>query len=219
MRDIADAGSRYATLGLAPLSGNIPPWLRWVRRLGNRFYTFKGLRNFKEKLRPNRWEPIFLCYPPGQNTLPALFDAASAFAPEGPARFAAEALVRTPDPALKLLTALLVPWMLLLATPLAAPFFPSEAVRWSWVAFDVGLLAFLIRLTRRWTHTLAAVLATIITADAGLTLLQAVLFNVRRASSLAGAVAIGVGLLGPITAAVFLWSAWLNHRRREGAPT
>ena len=70
MRAFADAGSRYATLGLAPLStfdGDVtrgqPLWLRatmhWVRAHGRRFYNFMGLEAFKAGLQPRAWEPVF----------------------------------------------------------------------------------------------------------------------------------------------------------------
>jgi phosphatidylglycerol lysyltransferase len=70
MHAFADAGSRYVTLGLAPLSDNAgaiaqgqPAWLRlglhWARAHGRRFYNFRGLESFKASLQPMEWEPIF----------------------------------------------------------------------------------------------------------------------------------------------------------------
>lgn len=69
MRAFADNGSRYATLGLAPLSemaGRVadgqPAWLRmllmWLRAHGSRFYNFRGLEAFKAAMLPESWEPI-----------------------------------------------------------------------------------------------------------------------------------------------------------------
>ena len=69
MRAFAADGSRYATLGLAPLSvhgrpagRDEPAWLRWtlawVRAHGRRFYNFAGLEAFKASLQPDEWEPI-----------------------------------------------------------------------------------------------------------------------------------------------------------------
>lgn len=69
-RDAAEAGSRYVTLGLSPLSSRSgidrkPSrfWLRfvlgWVRAHGRRFYDFDGLDAFKAKFLPDRWEPIW----------------------------------------------------------------------------------------------------------------------------------------------------------------
>ena len=70
MLAMAESGSDYATLGLAPLSTRAkvepfdnPVWLRvflaWLRKHAQRFYNFDGLDAFKAKLRPECWEPIF----------------------------------------------------------------------------------------------------------------------------------------------------------------
>ncbi|GLC26844.1 DUF2156 domain-containing protein [Roseisolibacter agri] len=70
MRAFADAGSRYATLGLSPLSPRgangtpvQPAWLRaaltHLRAHGKRFYNFRGLEAFKAGLEPHAWEPIY----------------------------------------------------------------------------------------------------------------------------------------------------------------
>ena len=67
---IETTGSRYVTLGLAPLSprgavtnGVNPIWLRmvlgWIRVHGRRFYNFEGLESFKAKFVPDRWDPIY----------------------------------------------------------------------------------------------------------------------------------------------------------------
>ena len=54
------------TLGLAPLAGQMPGPLRAARALGTPLYDFRGLRAFKGKLRPGRWDPILLAYPGAQ---------------------------------------------------------------------------------------------------------------------------------------------------------
>lgn len=70
MRAVAEDGSRYATMGLVPLSQRVPMelednplWLvlllAWVRAHGRRFYNFEGLEAFKQKFRPESWEPIY----------------------------------------------------------------------------------------------------------------------------------------------------------------
>ncbi|HET7602601.1 MAG TPA: DUF2156 domain-containing protein [Gemmatimonadales bacterium] len=71
MRAFASEESRFATLGLAPLSQHVPPaevpreplWLRfvlgWVRLHGRRFYNFAGLDRFKARLRPMQWDPVY----------------------------------------------------------------------------------------------------------------------------------------------------------------
>ncbi|RYG45076.1 DUF2156 domain-containing protein [bacterium] len=63
-------GASMVTMGIVPLSQrSIPPhetlpaWLRWsmrwARAHGRRFYDWEGLDRFKDKFRPDRWEPIY----------------------------------------------------------------------------------------------------------------------------------------------------------------
>jgi phosphatidylglycerol lysyltransferase len=103
MRAFADSGSRYATLGLAPLSeldGDAtraqPLWLRatmqWVRAHGRRFYNFRGLEAFKAGLQPLAWEPIF-AIAQGRRFTPELVRAvAGVFGGGSPERLVARAL-------------------------------------------------------------------------------------------------------------------------------
>jgi phosphatidylglycerol lysyltransferase len=67
------------TLGLAPLAGQVARWLRLARWAGGSLYRFAGLRAFKAKLRPDGWEPVYLCTC-GGSPLVALRDALRAFA-------------------------------------------------------------------------------------------------------------------------------------------
>jgi phosphatidylglycerol lysyltransferase len=102
MRAFAAQGSRYATLGLAPLSRRgadaraQPPWLRlvlgWVRAHGRRFYNFEGLEAFKAGLQPQGWEPIS-AIAPGARFTPAMLRAvAGVFSGGSPEWFAARAI-------------------------------------------------------------------------------------------------------------------------------
>ncbi len=75
----AAQGLGYATLGLAPLAGALPGWLRITRRLGRPLFDFEGLRAFKAKFRPHGWEAARLAAPAGHLEW-ALLDALSAFA-------------------------------------------------------------------------------------------------------------------------------------------
>lgn len=71
-------------LGMAPMSGmserrSAPRWQRFGRLLfenGERFYNFRGLRNFKDKFEPV-WEARYLAAPGGAAPLLALGDVAS----------------------------------------------------------------------------------------------------------------------------------------------
>ncbi|HEY1554634.1 MAG TPA: DUF2156 domain-containing protein [Kofleriaceae bacterium] len=74
------ATAREVTLGLAPLAGGVARWLRFARWAGGPFYDFEGLRQFKAKLRPHEWEPVYLCAPHGASKLAALRDSLRAFA-------------------------------------------------------------------------------------------------------------------------------------------
>ena len=97
MRQLADEGARYVTLGLSPLSPHAtadrtdanPLWLRallgWVRAHGRRFYNFEGLDRFKAKFSPHRWEPVYaISVEPrfSVRTLRAIAEAFSGSSPE-----------------------------------------------------------------------------------------------------------------------------------------
>jgi len=71
------------SLGHVPLVGPVSRPLR----LGRVLYNFDGLRAFKAKLRPHRWEPLYLAYPAGERGLLATVDVLRAFAPRGLLRF------------------------------------------------------------------------------------------------------------------------------------
>jgi len=103
MRAFGDAGSRYATLGLAPLSeyaGEVatgqPAWLRlglhWARAHGRRFYNFRGLEAFKASVQPTAWEPIFAIAQGRRFTVGMLRAIAGVFSSGAPERLIARAL-------------------------------------------------------------------------------------------------------------------------------
>jgi lysylphosphatidylglycerol synthetase-like protein (DUF2156 family) len=81
------------TLGLAPLAGQVARWLRLARWAGGSLYRFAGLRAFKAKLRPDGWEPVYLCTC-GGSPLVALRDALRAFAGGSLIGYAGRALAR-----------------------------------------------------------------------------------------------------------------------------
>ena len=113
-RTAAEAGLKYFTLGLSPLSdaaasgamdpgdaGSDPrgPWwldlvFRWLRLHGGRFYNFRGLEAFKSKFSPERWEPIYaICNRPAF-TPRVLLAIAAVFGGISPFRFTAWALAK-----------------------------------------------------------------------------------------------------------------------------
>ncbi len=103
MRSLAEGGSEYVTLGLAPLSthstvGEVPTalWLRlllrWVRAHGRRFYNFEGLDAFKAKLRPDGWEPLYAITDRGRFSPEVLLAIGGAFTRGRPFATTARAL-------------------------------------------------------------------------------------------------------------------------------
>jgi phosphatidylglycerol lysyltransferase len=207
MRAAVAAQIEYVTLGLVPLAGEVGPWLRAARRAGNALYDFEGLRAFKAKLKPQRWDPIFLAYPPGKNGIVAIFDTLRAFARGGLLRFGVKTLLRGPAVVMRVLAVLLVIWTALLALPVSARWFPSRVWQYGWVGFDVVVAVALFVLSSRWRRQLANVVATIITLDAVATLAQSIAFDVPDRRGPFDLAVIAVAIAAPTVAAVMLWNA------------
>lgn len=79
MHAVAREGSRFVTLGLAPLAGDVSPWLGILRTMSAPLYDFNGVRHFKRKLRPQRWTQIHLAWPRERSRYAALYDSLAAF--------------------------------------------------------------------------------------------------------------------------------------------
>lgn len=206
MQTFAAEGVRYATLGLAPLAGEVGPLLALTRHYTTRLYNFPGVRSFKEKLKPARWEPVYLAHPRGELGLLAMRDVLAAFAPDGLVRFGLETLVHQRTLATFALALLLVPWTLALALVDTATWFPSRALQLAWTAFDVLLIVLLFALVRRWRAGLAAVVGALTMLDALLTMLQVLFWNVWTARGPLAWPLLFVGCAGPLLAATFFWS-------------
>jgi phosphatidylglycerol lysyltransferase len=209
MRDVAADGCSFVTLGLAPLAGN-DRWLRLVRRLGSGLYNFEGLYAFKAKLRPDGWSPIYLAYPRGRHAAVALYEALAAFAQGRLIRFGFRALLRAPSTVLFLLALLLVPWIGLLAAADTARWFPSLSVQRAWIVFDALLAIGLLALAGRWRKWLARGLAFVITLDAIVTAVEAVLFNAPRDLPV-----IAVSLLAPLFVVTILIGGLRRRRKTQ----
>jgi phosphatidylglycerol lysyltransferase len=91
----AAQGSHYVSYGLCPLTGTASPLHALVRRSARGLYDFEGLRHFKEKFRPTRWEPVYLAYPRGDLPARAMLDALAAFCPGGIVRYGARTLAKS----------------------------------------------------------------------------------------------------------------------------
>jgi phosphatidylglycerol lysyltransferase len=210
MTTLAAEGSSYVTLGLAPLSGELPRPLALAREVTRPLYDFHGLRAFKAKLRPERWDPIYLAYE--RAPVRAVLDALRAFARGSLRAFVLRTILRGPTPVVLALGLALLPWTVLLALAPTTPWFVSRAVQWAWVAFDLGLAAGLLALARRWRRWLGLTLAALVTADALLTLAIAVLWNGPRARGPLDVLVLLVACAAPAAGAAILWGA---VRRRE----
>jgi phosphatidylglycerol lysyltransferase len=206
MRALAAEGARYATLGLAPLAGEVHGALRAARAWSRALYDFEGVRAFKAKLHPRSWEPIHLAYPPGASATVAVWDALAAFARGSLARFGVETLLHGPAVVVRALAAMLVPWTALLAAS-PARLFPARWVQGGWIAFDVALAGALFALAARWRAGLARALAAAITVDAIATVAEAAAYNAPRVRGARDVVAIGVACAAPVLASIILWSA------------
>jgi phosphatidylglycerol lysyltransferase len=218
MRSLAGDGVQWATLGLAPLSGEVPSWMARVRSLSRPLFNFAGLAAFKRKLRPQHWEPMYLAYPVGSSSVAALLDGLRAFAGGSLWRFGLRMVLRGPMPLLRALEWLLVPWTMLLAAVPTTSWFPSRAVQWSWVLFDAALVL-LLRLVRRRAWLAGAVLAaSAITVDGGLTIWQAMVWNIPHATHWSDIAVLVVALMGPLVTAPMLWGAVVRLRQLRAAP-
>jgi phosphatidylglycerol lysyltransferase len=207
----AEQGSDWLTLGLAPLAGDVTGLLRLARTGTSLLYDFEGLRRYKEKLRPTSWSPIYVLYPPAQSAASTIIDMLTAFSRGGLLRFGLRTLQRGPTAIIRLLAVLLIPWTLVLATPVAAPWFPTALVRWAWVAFDAVVAVALLRLLQKPSRRMVTALAIATLLDAVLTVGQAAAWNVERVSSVTDVVIIVSACLAPLAATALLWGA--RHAR------
>mgnify|MGYP000885800011 CR=1 FL=1 len=214
MRAAAESGVRFATLGLAPLSGVPTGWLRAVRQVSTGLYDFEGLRAFKAKLRPQHWEPVFVSYPPGQHELWTIYDVLAAFATEGILLFGLRTLLRAPAIVVRLLALPLLPWTVLLAL-LDGRWFPSPLLQHLWVGFDALLALGLLWLSRGWRFGLGTALAALVSVDAVLTAAEVLLFNVGRVRRPLELLPLAIAVLVPTVAAILLWAGWVHREAAE----
>ncbi|HEY2732938.1 MAG TPA: DUF2156 domain-containing protein [Polyangiales bacterium] len=212
MRAGAREGAAFITLGLSPLAGPVRPILRVAARLGSALYDFEGLRAFKAKLRPERWDPVFLSFPARSGSWLAIFDSLDAFARGNLLGFGIETLLRGPALVVRVLAVLLVPWILALIAADAAHWFPATWIKWAWIAFDVVIAAALLRLSRDWIEPLGTLVASAVSLDALLTAIEALLFNWPRVRSIPEGVVTVLAMLAPSLAALVLWGGRLRER-------
>lgn len=215
MRVVAEA--EVVTLGLAPLAGPVPWWLRLARRGARPLYDFTGLRAFKARLHPSAWQPVWLVHPP-RRRLASLGAALAAFARGRLWAFALRSLVRHPSGPPFALAVPLVPWTLLLAALAlvgrADLLAYSQATLFLWVAFDAALAIILYRAARRPSPGRLGLALGLATLDAALSL-------VHLGATGLGATPLTATLrllatLAPALGALALASAW-RRALRQGA--
>jgi phosphatidylglycerol lysyltransferase len=211
-------GSRYLTLGLAPLAGDVSAWLSKIRDTTRPLYDFAGLRAFKEKLRPQHWDPIFVAYPRQQTELFTIFDTLAAFSRVGLFKFGLETLLRVPAIVVRGLATLLVPWTVMLALLSTRHWFPTEGVQIAWIAFDAILFFALWSLANRWRAWLGRTLAATVTLDALLTLAEVLWFNAPRTHGALDVAGMVIAVLAPSAAAALLWRACWHRAGLEVEP-
>lgn len=213
---LAADGAREATLGLAPLSGRVPKVLALVRRVTRGLFDFRGLYEFKAKLKPDRWQRVLVVHP-GQGSVAATWRVLRAFAGGSYLRFGFLTALRGPPPLLRAIALALLPWTLGLSL-VDDRWFPRSWMKPAWVAFDLLLAVALFVLARRisrrhrrrWLHVLLAVTVTL---DAVVTTAQALLWNAARIAGSRDVVVLVAACAAPGLAAVILWSS-LRYRER-----
>lgn len=205
MLDFAASGSKLVTMGMAPLSGEIPRGLRWIRELAKPLYDFGGVYAFKNKLRPDGWEPLYVLTPQGQTRTRALIESIRAFARGSIASFALQTFVRGPPYVLASLVLLLAVWIPFLALVPVDPWFPSAVIKTSWIVFDLLLVVLLLILARGYRSWLGILCASLVTMDATLTFVEGVVHNLPRIHSWGPLALTVVACAGPFLCANALW--------------
>lgn len=225
MRHAAEQGDSYVTLGLAPLAG-IPEGpgphrrmrsvLSWCyRRLGG-LYQFTGVHAFKQRFRPQRWQPQYLVQCPPELGVGAFHAVLGAFAGGGLVSFGLDTLrrlvARVPRrvwaAGLYALAALLIPWTILLWLADGAYWFGDESIQMAWVAFDSALvggvagLGHLVQRGHRHATRLAIFLAGATLTDFVLTAVQTLYLHAYPTG--ATLLFLLLGVVGPFLATVFL---------------
>ncbi len=215
MQEAARAGDPVVTWGLAPLVGDIAWPLRVAGALGRGLYDFRGLRAFKARLHPTKWQPVYLVYPRGDVGALHVLDVLRAFAGGSLVVFGLRTVARRPLVLAWFLTIALVPWTLLLAVLLAfhaaVPLFGFPRVElFAWAAFDALFATLLVRAfwrPRTWKY---AALAFAAGCDATLASLH--LAEAGLGASTASAVIRVISMVAPALATVGLVRCALHTR-------
>ena len=184
MRVAASEDVAVVSFGLAPLAGTISPWLARVRDHSSWLYDFEGLRAYKAKLLPDRWQQIYLSFPVHERGVRATIDSLTAFAGGSWVKFGLRTLAHAHATLVWWMAFLLIPWTVLLSHGAVDTWFPSASVRTAWIAFDMVLFVGLVDLALGFHKGKAQLLAVLASCDAVLGIAQLVQFNLHSLSSL-----------------------------------
>lgn len=216
MRRAASEGGSWVTLGLAPLSGSVPRWMRGVRRVALPLYDFEGLRSFKDKLGPTEWRPVYVAWDSRAPSWWVIVDVLAAFAKGSLVRFGVRGLLRGHSAALLAVAAMLAPWTALVGLADAAQWFPHRWAQPAWVGLNIGLIVGMVALSRRWRTWLATILFAVVLCDGVLAWLQILAFNMPRLSGATQWGAAAIAAAGPLLGAAVLSGALRRRAILEG---
>lgn len=203
--------------GVVPLAQVRNVWLRRVRSLCRPLFSFEGLERFRQKLGPDRWEPVFILRTGRTPAWLSVVDALRAFADGSFCRFGWRTMRHRADLVVRLLALLLLPWMLLLALVPVEHSFPSVMIRNAWLVLDGALVIGLWILSHRWRTWLAVTLAVTAALDAVLGCAQWWAFNRHHFTGFWHAFIATTSLAAPPVAAVILWQSRFGPSTDLGA--
>ena len=213
MREVDEGAT--VTLGLAPLSGPVSFWLRVARFVSRPMFDFAGLRAFRQRLRPVRWERVWLLYPEGEWPAAHVLESLRAFARGSLIGFALRSIFRGSSGPPWALALPLVPWTLLLGALAATGHarlvgFSSLALA-GWAAFDAVLAAVLFWTALRPRRSRLALAAVAAWIDAAVSVPHLVLTGLG--GTIASAAMRSLAALAPCLGAVVLgWLALVGAR-------
>jgi hypothetical protein len=167
------------TLGLAPLSGPVALWLRVARFVSRPLFDFAGVRAFRQRLRPARWQSVWLFYPESEGPAMHVVESLRAFAGGSFFAFGVRSIVWQPGGPPWALAIPLVPWTvwlfgLALTGHASLVGFSSKALT-AWAVFDGFLVILLFLGALRPNRSRLALAAAAASLDAGLSVPHLVL--------------------------------------------
>lgn len=204
IRVAAEEGIELVSFGLAPLAGDVSAWLAAVRDHSRWLYDFEGLRAFKAKLVPQRWQRIYLSFPEQEKGVRATIDSLTAFAGGSWIGFGLRTLAHAHATLVWWFALLLIPWTVLLSQGAIEHWFPSASIRAAWIGFDMLLFVGLVNLALGFDKGKARLLSALAACDAAMGIVQLVQFNQHRLTSVFEWSLALVAIAAPIGASVIL---------------